>query len=96
MSADFDGPPIYDELTKNSEDYISDIWTAWITTFGQTLAGYLSKYGIFIPNVTTSQRNEIQSPQLGQFIYNTSTNELQVWQVKPPAAASWHVITTTP
>ena len=96
MSADFDGPPVYDPLTKNDNDYISDIWITWISTFGETLSGYLSQYGIFIPNLTTSQRNTIQSPQLGQLIYNTSTNELQVWQVKPPAGPAWHVITTTP
>lgn len=96
MAADFDSPPIYDELTKKTEDFISDIWVAWITTFGQTLAGYLSQYGIFVPQLTTAQRNTIQSPQLGQLIYNTTTNELQLWQVKPPAGPTWHVVTTTP
>lgn len=91
----FDDPPVYDELIK--EDLLmSDDWIAWVTSFLQTLSGYLSQYGMFIPKLTTNQRNEIQSPQLGQLIYNTNTNELQVWQVKPPADPAWHVITTTP
>lgn len=96
MAAFFDEPPVYDGLTEKSQDLMSDLWVAWISTFGQTLAGYLSPYGVFIPQLTTVQRDSIQSPQLGQFIYNTTTNELQVWQVKPSAAAAWHVITTTP
>ena len=91
----FDDTPIYDQIS-NTDMYMSNIWVAWITSFLQTLSGYLSQYGMFVPRLTTSQRDEIQSPQLGQLIYNTSTNELQVWQVKSPAAASWHVITTTP
>lgn len=95
MAADFDSPPIYDELVESNK-LMSDIWVAWISTFGQTLAGYLGQYGMFVPQVTTTQRNTIQSPQLGQMIYNTTTNELQIWQVKPPASATWHVVTTTP
>jgi len=95
MAVDFDGPPIYDELTKNSKDYISDIWVAWITNFGQTLVEYLTQFGIFVPNVNLSQRNSIRNPKLGQFVYNTDTNTLQVWQIKAGNAA-WRDVTTTP
>jgi len=94
MAADFDGPPIYDELVKPG-NLMSDIWIAWISTFGQTLAGYLGQYGMFVPQVTTAQRNTIQSPQLGQMIYNTTTNELQVWQIKA-GNALWRSVNTTP
>lgn len=95
MALDFDNFPVYDPLTMDDE-YMSDIWIAALATFIQTLTEYLSQNGIFTPLLNTDQRDEIQSPQLGQLIYNTTTNELQVWQVKPPAAADWHVITTTP
>lgn len=101
MALDFDGPPVYDSLTKGG-DYISDIWVAWLSTFGQTLAEYLTQYGVFVPNVTTEQRNTIQSPQEGQMIYNTDmiagpprTGALQVWQVKADVGA-WRTITTVP
>jgi len=94
MALNFDGPPVYDPLTSGGA-YISDIWVAWLATFGQTLAEYLTQNGIFTPLLTTAQRDQIQSPQLGQLIYNTSTNELQVWQIKLGVAA-WRAVTTVP
>lgn len=95
MAADLDDPPIYDPLTKEDEDHMNDPWILWITTFFQTLSGYLSKYGMFIPNITTMQRDTIQSPQTGQLIYNSDTNSLQVWQIKAGVAV-WRDVTTTP
>lgn len=95
MATDFDDPPVYDALTKNDNDYMSDGWVIWISTFFQTLSSYLSQYGMFVPNLKTTDRNTIQSPQLGQLIYNTTTNTLQVWQIKAGVAA-WRDITTTP
>lgn len=102
MATEFDDPPVYDALTKNDNDYMSDGWILWISTFFQTLSEYLSQYGVFIPNLTTEQRNTIQSPQEGQLIYNTDripgpprVAVLQVWQVKLDVGA-WRDITTTP
>jgi hypothetical protein len=89
MSADFDGPPIYDSLIKGEINYLNDIWASWIATFVQTLSEYLTKYGIFIPRLTTAQRNEIQSPQEGQMIYNTTILAPQIWQ-----NGAWRTFTT--
>ena len=102
MSVDIDQPPIYDAIIKNKPDYLNDVWVSWFSTFVQTLIEYLSQNGIFVPRLTTSQRNQIQTPQEGQLIYTTDiigpptrTGGLQVWQVKANVGA-WRTITTTP
>lgn len=101
MAVDFDNFPVYDPLTLD-DDYMSDVWIAAMATFIQTLQEYLTQYGMIVPNLTTSQRDEIQSPLEGQLIYNTNiistpnrTGGLQVWQVKADVGA-WRTITTTP
>lgn len=35
--------------------------------------------GVLFPNLTTAQRNAIPTPRLGLVIYNTTTNDLQVY-----------------
>ena len=101
MATDFDNFPVYDPLTEDG-DNVSNIWMVSFATFVQTLQEYLSQYGIFTPKLTTAQRDQIQSPQEGQLIYNTDivstpnrTGGLQVWQVKVDVGA-WRTITTTP
>jgi len=103
MAVDIDLPPVYDQLTKivNGKSYWADAQRDWMAAFVQTLISYLTSHGIFLPQLTTAQRNAIQSPQEGQLIYNTDatpgpprTAELQVWQVKADVGA-WHTITTT-
>ena len=94
MALDFDNFPVYDPLIMD-ETYMSDVWIAAMSTFIQTLQEYLSQYGMFVPQLTTLDRSKIQSPVLGQMIYNTNTNELQVWQVKLGVAA-WRAVTTVP
>lgn len=88
MARDFDNFPTYDPLVKN-EIYLSNIWADFMATFVQSLQGYLSQNGIFNPQLTLAQRNEIQNPQEGQQIYVSDANspviprtaELQVWKV---------------
>jgi hypothetical protein len=89
----------YDELVKDNKR-MSEDWIAAMSSFIETLNGYLSQFGMFIPQLTTAQRNSIQSPVEGQLIYNTDaipgppvTAQLQVWQLKAGTLA-WRVITT--
>lgn len=88
MANDFDQFPVNDKITNNSE--MSQIWRDSIATFYMNLIGYLSQYGIFLPSLTTAQRNTIQSPQNGQMIYNTTTNAPQIYQ-----NGAWKTFTTT-
>jgi hypothetical protein len=101
MATDFDNFPVYDAITIDGVN-VSNIWMVSFATFVQTLQEYLSQYGDFIPRLTTSQRNQIQSPQEGQLIYNTDiiitpnrTGGLQVWQVKVDVGA-WRTVQTLP
>lgn len=55
MAINFDFPPLYDPLTKNSKDYLSNSWQSWIGTFVQTLIQKL----IFWSVVTNSQQMQI-------------------------------------
>jgi len=100
MANDIDQLNYYDPLLKDKTDLLSGAWVSNLSAFIQTLQGYLSQFGMFVPIVTTAQRNTIQSPQEGQMIYNIDaivgpprTAELQIWQVKAGVAA-WRVVTT--
>lgn len=55
MAINFDDPPIYDVLTKNSNDYLSAVWQSWLATFFQTV---IQKF-IFWSVVTTNQTMQI-------------------------------------
>ena len=102
MANDVDQLNYYDPLIKDSSAKMSEDWITNFSAFIQTLQGYLSQFGIFIPIVTTAQRNTIQSPQEGQMIYNSDATvgpprsaEIQVWQVKAGTGA-WRAVTTVP
>jgi hypothetical protein len=80
MANDLDQFPIYDSLIKKDTDKMSDVWVTNLSTFHQNLTGYLSSYGVFLPSLTTAQRDAIQSPQNGQMIYNTTLNSAQYFK----------------
>lgn len=76
MANDFDEFPVYDELVKSTR-HMSNVWVDFMGSFVQNLKDYLSQYGMFLPNLTTAQRDQIQSPQNGQMIYNTTLGTAQ-------------------
>lgn len=77
MAVDFDNFPVYDPVLKSGTNKMSDIWMSALATFMQTLTGYLSQNGIFVPMLTTDQRDDLQNVSNGQLIYNTTTNKFQ-------------------
>lgn len=77
MSRDFDNFPTFDPVTKEQNLHLSNIWSDFIDTFVQTLQEYLSQNGIFVPRVTTAQRDALQNVVHGQMIYNTTTDKFQ-------------------
>lgn len=100
MANQIDQFPYYDQLTKKENFKMDDVWIAALSSFIDTLNGYLSEFGDFIPILTTAQRNSIQSPVEGQIIYNFDatpgpprTAEVQIWQMKAGVLA-WRVFTT--
>jgi hypothetical protein len=95
MANSIDQLNYYDPLVKTHSTKMSEEWISQMSSFIDVLNGYLTPFGILTPQVTTEQRDSIQSPVLGQLIYNTSTNELQVYQIKIGIAA-WRAITTVP
>jgi hypothetical protein len=100
MTTQIDQLPYYDPLTKLDNGKMQEVWIAAFSALIETLNGYLTDFGIFIPQITTAERDSIQSPIEGQLIYNTDsipgppvTADLQVWQTKAGIAA-WRTITT--
>jgi len=78
-SVDLDLPPVYDIATQKG-DLFSGIYQQWLATFVQTLIGYLTSNGIFLPQLTTVQRDaNIPTPVNGQMIFNTTVGMPQVW-----------------
>ena len=88
MARDFDYFPTYDSIVKD-EEYLSNIWADFMTTFVESLREYLSSNGMFVPNITKADQADIQNPVEGQLVYITDANaptlprtaELQIWQV---------------
>lgn len=88
----------YDPLIRGKQDKMSEVWIANISALIQTLQGYLSQFGIFIPIVGLTQRDSIQAPVEGQIIYVIDaipgpprTAQLQIWQVVA-GVGQWTVI----
>jgi len=77
MANSIDQLTYYDPLLKSKPDKMGDVWIAAISAFIETLQGYLTEYGMLVPQITTAQRDTIQSPVNGQIIYNTTTNKFQ-------------------
>ncbi len=90
MARDFDNFPTYDPVINAGTDKLSSIWADFMATFVETLVGYLSQHGVFIPEITTTQRNAIQSPVNGQMIYNITTGTFQGF-----IAGAWKTFTLT-
>jgi hypothetical protein len=77
MANQIDQLPYYDPLLKNADLKMGDVWIAALSAFIETLNGYLSEFGMFIPKLTTAERDSIQSPVDGQLIYNTDLGTAQ-------------------
>lgn len=88
MADNFDIPPLYDPLTRESKDYLNNIWLTWFATFIQTLNGYLNASGISLPQLTTVERDSLVNVQNGeivpipngQMIYNTTDGSAQYYK----------------
>jgi hypothetical protein len=94
MANDFDRFPLGDPITQNGS-LLSDQWYTFMSMFYENLITYLSSSGIFLPNLTTAQRDALVAPALGQMIYNTTNNDVEVWQIKAGTGA-WRAVTTVP
>lgn len=77
MANNVDQLNYYDPLIRGKQDKMSEVWIANMSAFIQTLQGYLTQFGILAPQITTVQRDSIQSPVNGQIIYNTTLNKFQ-------------------
>jgi len=76
MARDLDNFPTYDPITKNG-DYLSGIWNDFLATHIESLREYLSQNGMFVPRLTTSQRDSLVNVVNGQVIYNTTLDKFQ-------------------
>lgn len=80
MANDFDQFPLYDPLVDQDSNLMSNIWVGSISNFYMNLIGYLTQGGILLPQLTTEQRDELDSPQNGQVIYNTDLGTAQYFK----------------
>ena len=75
-------------LTRVTNDKLSEIWVGWFSTFYQTLISYLTESGLFIPVLTTEQRDTLQNVLDGQMIYNSTLGRFQGYE-----AGAWKTFT---
>jgi hypothetical protein len=80
MANSIDQLNYYDDLVRKTSLKMSDEWVSQLSSFIDVLNGYLTPYGILAPQLTTDQRNEIQTPINGQIIYNTTLNKFQGYE----------------
>lgn len=86
--ADFNSPPVNDKIIDvNSK--LSPPWEDWFTFNWQNLVTFLSSSGVFLPQLTTVQRNAITPLTNGQMIYNTTLDAPQM-----VVAGVWKTIVT--
>lgn len=85
MARDFDDFPVYDPVIKQGSNYLSSVWVSFMATFIETLQEYLTQNGIFVPRLTTAERDALQNVVGGQMIYNTTTNKFQGYEGSPLA-----------
>jgi hypothetical protein len=98
MTRGLDNFPTYDPIVER-KIYLSGIWADFLATFVDSLQGYLSEFGIFIPNMTVAEQATIQAPVEGQMVYVSNSNtpeeprtaQLQIWQVVD-GVGQWTVI----
>jgi len=79
MARDFDYFPTYDPVIKDNV-YLSNVWSDFMATFVESLREYLTQNGIFVPRITTAERDALQNVINGQIIYNTSTDKFQGYE----------------
>ncbi len=98
MARDLDNFPVYDPVVEKKV-YLSGVWSDFLATFIDSLQGYLTSFGVLVPNMTLAQRNTIQAPVEGQMVYVSDSNtpilprtaQLQIWQVVN-GVGQWTVI----
>lgn len=79
-TASIDQLTYYDPLLKGKQDKMSEVWIAALSSFIDTLNGYITPFGFLVPQLSTERRDSIQSPQNGQLIYNTTLNKFQGYE----------------
>lgn len=79
MARDFDNFPTYDPVIRDKV-FLSSIWSDFLSTFIETLQGYLSQNGISVPRITTDQRDALVAVENGRIIYNTTVNKFQGYE----------------
>lgn len=80
MARDLDNFPTYDPIIKMGTPYLSNIWSDFLATMIESLREYLSQNGIFVPRLTTEQRDALQNVINGQLIYNTTIDKFQGYE----------------
>jgi hypothetical protein len=60
------------------------VWKTWFND----LSNIITPTGMFIPMLSTADRNALVNPQKGQLIYNTTTNKLNVY------TTAWEQVTS--
>ena len=80
MALDFDQFPLDDDLIKQGTSKMSAVWRDVMANFYMNLISYISANGFFLPQLTTAQRDAIQSPVNGQMIYNTTLGSAEYFK----------------
>ncbi len=90
MSLQFNPPPIYNRML-DEQGRVSGEWQKWFNSMHEATRSYLDPNGVYIPQLTTAERDAIPNPDEGLQIYNKDELEGQIRQ-----NAMWRRIVTNP
>lgn len=77
MALDIDQLPINDRVIQFTTGRLTHNWSNLMTSIVQTISETISQNGIFVPKLTTAQRDALKNVPDGQVIYNTTLNKFQ-------------------
>jgi hypothetical protein len=77
MAIDFDDFPLFDPVIRSGSDRLSHTWMLSLASMMETLQSYLTQSGIFVPQISEIDRDNLRNVSNGQMIYNTTNNKFQ-------------------
>lgn len=78
MAISLDLPPINDPIADENGN-LTDVWRDWFSTNLGTLITYFTQFGVQLPPVTSTERDNILNAPDGLMIQNNTTGEPQIY-----------------
>lgn len=83
--------PIHEPIVDKN-GYITGSWRQILPQLANFISEHVSQLGHFTPNITTSERNQIQSPKNGTVVEDTDLDSTLIYKA---SSGTWKTFTVT-